>query len=122
MSGTLLDDDGIPEEVDDEFLAKLDAVADAEQRVAALTGELERIDIGLDGEDTRRLLWAHLTGWSLTDIEETFDAVEDLQRRDSRDLTVRLLAQLSNNSREDVRDFLDECDRLERKYGSEDEP
>ena len=75
MSGTLLDDDGIPEEVDDEFLAKLDAVADAEQRVAALTGELERIDIGLDGEDTRRLLWAHLTGWSLTDIEETFDAV-----------------------------------------------
>jgi len=122
MSGTLLDDDGIPEEVDDEFLAKLDAVADAEQRVAALTGELERIDIGLDGEDTRRLLWAHLTGWSLTDIEETFDAVEDLQRRDSRDLTVRLLAQLSNNSREDVRDFLDECDRLERKCGSEDEP
>jgi len=122
MSGTLLDDDGIPEEVDDEFLAKLDAVADAEQRVAALTGELERIDIGLGGEDTRRLLWAHLTGWSLTDIEETFDAVEDLQRRDSRDLTVRLLAQLSNNSREDVRDFLDECDRLERKCGSEDEP
>ncbi|WP_066418839.1 hypothetical protein [Halorubrum aethiopicum] len=121
MSGSLLDDDGIPEEVDDEFLNKLEAVADAEQRVANLTAELDRIDIGLDEEDTRRLLWAHLTGWSLSDISETFEAVEDLQRRDSRDLTVRLLAQLSNNSREDVRDFLDECDRLDRKYGSSEE-
>lgn len=121
MSETLLDGDGVPEEVDDEFLMKLDAVADAEARVVALAEELDRIDIGLDEEDTRRLLWAHLTGWSLSDITEAFEAVEDLQRRDSRDLTVRLLAQLSNNSREDVRDFLDECDRLERKYGTEEE-
>lgn len=119
MSGTQLDGDGIPEEVDDEFLEQLEAVADAEQRVENLTAGLNRIDIGLDDEDTRRLLWAHLTGWSLTDISEAFEAVDDLQRRDSRDLTVRLLAQLSNNSREDVRDFLDECDRLEQKYGSE---
>jgi len=122
MSGTQTDDDGIPEEVDDAFLAKLEAVSNAEQRVAELTAELERVDIGLDDEDTRRLLWAHLTGWSLSDISEAFEAVDDLQRRDSRDLTVRLLAQLSSNSREDVRDFLDECDRLERKYGTEDEP
>ena len=120
MSGTKLDDDAIPEEVDDEFLERLEAVADAEQRVSDLTAELDRIDIGLDDEDTRRLLWAHLTGWSLSDISEAFEAVDDLQRRDSRDLTVRLLAQLSNNSRKDVREFLDECDRLERKYGSED--
>lgn len=119
MSGTTLDDDGIPEEVDDAFLAKLEAVANAEERVAELTAELEAIDIGLDDEDTRRLLWAHLTGWSLSDISEAVEAIEDLQRRDSRDLTVRLLAQLSNNSREDVREFLDECDRLERKYGRE---
>ena len=119
MSGSQLDDDGIPEAVDDAFLAKLEAVSNAEARVAELADELERVDTGLDEEDTRRLLWAHLTGWSLSDISEAFDAVEDLQQRDSRDLTVRLLAQLSDNTQEDVRDFLDECDRLERKYATE---
>ena len=119
MSGSELDDDGIPEEVDDEFLAKLEAVANAEQRVAELTEELEQMDIGLDEEDTQRLLWAHLRNWSLSDLPEAFDALGDIQRLDSRELTVRLLAQLSKNSQEDVRDLLDECDRLERKYGTE---
>lgn len=78
MSGTQLDADGVPEDIDDEFLDRLEAVAEAEERVASLTAELERIDIGLDEEDTRRLLWAHLTGWSLSDISETFDAVDGL--------------------------------------------
>ena len=111
--------DGVPEEVSEEFIERLDAVEEARQRIETLQSEMDSLDIGLDETDTERLLWARMSGWSLSDVRGTFDALESVRSRSSEDLTTRLLAQLGNMSQHEAEEFLQECARLRRKYGGD---
>lgn len=108
--------DGPLSEADEEFLERLEDVEDALARIDRLQDDIDDLDIGLDAEDTRRLLWARMSGWSLSDIETAFDAVDDVQSRDSEDLLIRLLAQLGSMTQEEADEFLAECTRLRTKY------
>jgi polyhydroxyalkanoate synthesis regulator phasin len=115
-SGRLLTDGGTSPEVSEEFLERLEDVEQVRQQIKDLQNELERLDIGLEDEDTERLLWARLSGWSLTDVRNAFEAIEDLQRADTEDLVVRLVAQLGGMTQQEADEFLAECHRLQRKY------
>jgi len=105
------------EEIDEEFLERLESVELVRDEINRLQNEIEDLDIGLDGNDTERLLWARLTGWSLSDVRDTFDALEDVRTRSNEDLTIRLVAQLGDVNQKEAEEFLEECDRLRRKYG-----
>jgi len=106
-----------PEGVDEEFLARLNSIEAAEERVDELREEVTRLnDLPLDEDDTQRLLWARLSGWSLTDIRGAFEAVDDLRTAPSRELTIRLLAQLGQMTQDETEELLDEIEALARKY------
>jgi polyhydroxyalkanoate synthesis regulator phasin len=114
----LTDENGDPIYVSDEFLERLEAVDETRDRIESLQEELQGLDIGLDESDTKRLLWARLSGWSLSDVQGALDAVDEVSTRSTEDLVVRLVAQLGNMTQEETEEFLQECDRLRRKYGN----
>jgi hypothetical protein len=111
--------DDLPPEIDEEFVERLEAVEEVRDRLDSLKSEIDGLEIGLDEEDTERLLWARMSGWSLSEIRATFDALEEVKTRSTEDLTVRLLAQLGEVNQQEAEEFLQECDRLRRKYGGE---
>lgn len=103
--------------VNDRFLDRLDALVRAEKRVQDLGDRLERIDTGLDGEDTERLLWAHLHDWSLTDVRQALDGLDAAAEKDEREIVRRLVAQYGGTTLDEADEFLEQVERLRDHYG-----
>jgi len=101
---------------DQEFLERLDAVEAALDRVEVLQRQVVDLETGLDQQDTERLLYGRMSGWSLADVRSAFDALEDVENGDERVLLVRLLADLGDLTQNEARQILDEIDRLQHKY------
>jgi len=124
------DEDEHPDRVDvgeitamnaDEFVARLEVVAEASEKVADLANDLERLrKTGLREEDAKDLLYGRNAGMAKRDIEAVFTAVDDV-RRGNGDLLVRLLSDVSGLNLSDTREVLDELERLRNYYADETE-
>lgn len=105
----------------DEFVARLESLADAAETVSKLTADLERFrQTGLTDDDARDLIYGRNAGMAKRDIESLFDAVDQLKDgRTKRDPAQRLLAEVSGLPLSETSELMDELDRLRRRYGGE---
>ncbi|RLM34086.1 MULTISPECIES: hypothetical protein [unclassified Haloarcula] len=103
----------------DEFVARLESLAEAAETVSELTADLERLrQTGLSDDDARDLIYGRNAGVAKRDIEALFDAVDQLKDgRTKRDPSQRLLAEVSGLSLSDTSELMDELDRLRHRYG-----
>jgi len=103
----------------DEFVARLESLAEAAETVSKLTADLERLrQTGLSDDDARDLIYGRNSGVAKRDIEALFDAVDQLKDgRTKRDPAERLLAEVSGLSLSETAELMDELGRLRRRYG-----
>ncbi|GCF13219.1 hypothetical protein Harman_11540 [Haloarcula mannanilytica] len=106
----------------DEFIARLESLAEAAETVTDMTADLERLrETGLSDDDARDLIYGRNSGVAKRDIESLFDAVDQLKDgRTKRDPAERLLAEVSGLSLSETSELMDELDRLRRRYGGDD--
>jgi len=99
-----------------EFLRMLRALDQGITVIEELQSEVASLNTGLDEEDAIRLIYGR-TQFSLSDVRTFFDTLDTIQGADERKLLKRLLADLGNERLEDADEFLDEVERLRKKYG-----
>ena len=115
MSG----DDTDAGDVDPEMFQRgLDALEAAESSLEQLGEEIHELDTGLTHSDTVALLYGRANSLNKTEIRDAFDTLEDLRSKQTRTLLKRLLAdQSAELNLKEADAFLDELDRLNRRYG-----
>ncbi|MHC3382102.1 hypothetical protein [Haloarcula sp. H-GB5] len=105
-----------------EFVAQLEALAEAAEAVTSMAEDLERLrQTGLDDDDARDLIYGRNSNLTKTEIETLFGALDDVRAgtTGSYDPIERLLADISDLSLSKTRGLMDELDRLQRKYGED---
>jgi hypothetical protein len=122
----LFDEDERPDEVAvettepvdaSEFVAKLDALADAAEAIERIQSDLEAVrSVGLRDNDVRDLIYGRNSGLAKRDIDAVFGGIDDIERGRG-DLLVKLLADVSGLSQTDTREVLDELRELRDHYG-----
>ncbi|WP_336359070.1 hypothetical protein [Haloarcula sp. CGMCC 1.6347] len=117
------DSDDEPVDVDPEMFERgLEALEAAESSLEELGEEIHDIDTGLTHSDTVALLYGRANSLNKTEIRDGFDTLEDIRSKKTRTLLKRLIAdQSSELNLKEADAFLDELDRLERRYGGESE-
>jgi len=110
-----------PVDVDPEMLQRgLDALETAESSLEELGEEIHELDTGLTHSDTVALLYGRSNSLNKTEIRDAFATLEDARSKQTRTLLKRLLAdQSAELNLKEADAFLDELDRLERRYGGE---
>lgn len=103
----------------DEFVDRLESLADAADAVNTLARDLERLRrTGLSDDDARDLIFGRNNSLTKRDINAIFGAIDDLvDGRTSKDPTERLLSDVSGLTLSETADLMDELERLNRKYG-----
>jgi len=93
----------------DEFVARLESLAEAAETVSKLTTDLERLrQTGLSDDDARDLIYGRNAGVAKRDIEALFDAVDQLKDgRTKRDPAQRPVG-LPPETADAVQTYLDE--------------
>ncbi|WP_277539945.1 hypothetical protein [Haloarcula laminariae] len=111
--------DGEPVDVDPEMFQRgLDALEAAESSLNEMGEEIHDIDTGLTHSDTVALLYGRANSLNKTEIRDGFDTLEDVRSKKTRTLLKRLIAdQSAELNLKEADAFLDELDRLERRYG-----
>lgn len=100
-----------------EFVAWLEALADAAESVDRIQSDLEAIrSVGLRDDDVRDLIYGRNSGLAKRDIEAVFGGISDVQHGRG-DLLVKLLADVSGLSQSDTREVLNELRDLRDHYG-----
>jgi uncharacterized membrane protein YdfJ with MMPL/SSD domain len=100
-----------------EFVAGLDALADAAHSIDRIQRDLEAIrSVGLRDNDVRDLIYGRNSGLAKRDIEAVLGGISDVQHGRG-DLLVKLLADVSALSQTDTREVLDELRDLRDHYG-----
>ena len=116
-------EDGEEIDVDRElFEEAVSALEAAETSLEELASEVSEIDTGLTHSDTVALLYGRANSLNKTEIRDGFDTLEDVRSKSTRTLLKRLISDQSselNLSEADA--FLDELERLERRYGGDQE-
>jgi hypothetical protein len=104
----------------DEFVARLESVAEASQAVTTIATDLERLrETGLSDDDARDLIYGRNAGLAKRDIEALFDAIDEIADGRADRPTERLLAAIADLTLSETSELLDELDRLHSQYGIE---
>lgn len=122
-------DDNTPDEDDEEeievtremFERGIEALRGAENQLDEFQAELSDIDTGLTHSDTVALMYGRPNSLTKTNIRNGFETLEDLQSKSSRYLLKRLLADQGDLKLKEADAFLDEVQRLEQRYGGDDD-
>lgn len=101
-----------------EFVDCLEAIADASEAVNTLAADVETLrQTGLTDADAKALLYGRNHDLGKRDIETLFDATDRIAGGKADRPLVRLLSDLSGETLSDTETFIEELDRLRRKYG-----
>jgi len=102
----------------DEFISRLESLAQAAEAVATMAEDLERLRrTGLSDEDARDLIYGRNGGLAKRDIEAMFEAVDEVVSGRADKPTDRLLAEVSGLTLSETGEIMEELDRLNRQYG-----
>lgn len=99
-----------------EFVELLDSVERATTSIERIQREVENLNTGLEEEDCIRLIYGR-TQFSLSDVRGFFDTLDTIEGANERKLLKRLLADLGNERLENADEFLEEVERLRKRYG-----
>lgn len=106
----------------EEFVDRLGSLAEAAEAVTTMARDLERLrKTGLDDSDAQDLIYGRNSGLAKRDIKAMFDAVDQLSQGRADRPAERLLSDLSGLNLSETSELMDELDRLNRKYGDNDE-
>lgn len=103
----------------EQFVEALDAVDDLQRQLRLVRDELQRLDTGLDRDDTIRLIKGRNLGWALDDIEAFFDTVDVIIESEPADIAPRLIhSKVSGMTIEEAAELFEDFVDLAEKYGS----
>lgn len=101
-----------------EFVERLNSLAEAAEAVTTMARDLERLRMtGLDDSDAQDLIYGRNNSLAKRDIKAMFDAVDQLSQGRADRPAERLLSDLSGVNLSETSEVMDELDRLNRKYG-----
>lgn len=104
---------------DEEFRQGIETLSRAEKAVSELTEAIGGLDTGLTRSDTVALLYGRRNGLNKGTIEEAFATLDDVERKDPRELVIRLLAHYSDLNLGQAQGFVSELDTLRNRYPPE---
>lgn len=101
-------------EVFEDAMTAFDAALDA---IETLQAEVATMDTPLSQADTVALLFGRRNSLNKTDIKTAFDTLDDVDGVSRKTLLRRVLADMSDLNQSEAEAFIDELDRLQRRYG-----
>ncbi|MDH5019014.1 hypothetical protein [Halobacterium rubrum] len=118
--GHVVEDDEDDVEVTREMFERgIEALRGAEHTLDEFQSELTDIDTGLTHSNTVSLLYGRPNDLTKTNIRNGFETFEDLEAKSTRYLLKRLLADEGSLTIKEADAFLQEVERLEQRYGGE---
>jgi len=113
--------DGLTTMDADEFVARLESLAEAAEAINGMAEDLERLrKTGLSDEDARDLIYGRNSKLAKRDIEAIFEAIDEIASGRADKPTDRLLAEVSGLNLSETGELMDELDRLNSRYGDGD--
>jgi len=106
----------------EEFVARLESLAAAAEAVTTVAEDLQRLrETGFTDGDALNLIYGRNNSLAKRDIKSMFDAIDDVVAGRADRPTERLLSEVSDLNLSKTGELMDELDRLNQRYGGNDD-